>query len=63
VTPETLKPDPLTAAEFTVTGPVPVEDKVRVCVVAEFTFSFPKLRLEELRLNVAVPGFSCRTSI
>jgi hypothetical protein len=50
--PETEKPVPLTVAELTVTAVVPVELKVIDCVVAVFTDTLPKLRLEELTLNV-----------
>lgn len=63
VAPETLKPAPLAVPALTVTGPVPVDDNVIVCVVAEFTFSFPKLRLDELKLSVAVPAFSCKARV
>ena len=39
------------AAEFTVTGDVPVDVSVNVCVVAVFTVILPKLRLAELTVN------------
>jgi hypothetical protein len=38
-------------AEFTVTGDVPVEVSVNVCVVAVFTVTLPKLRLAALTAN------------
>jgi hypothetical protein len=39
------------AAEFTVTGDVPVDVRVNVCVVAVFTVTLPKLRLPALTVN------------
>ena len=63
VTPETVKPVPATVPALTVTGPVPVEDKVMVCVVAEFTEMLPKFTLEGLTLSVAVPAPSCRAKV
>jgi len=39
------------AAEFTVTGAVPVDVSVNVCVVAVFTVTLPKLRLPALTVN------------
>jgi hypothetical protein len=39
------------AAEFTVTGEVPVDVSVKVCVVAVFTVTLPKLRLPALTVN------------
>jgi hypothetical protein len=50
------------ASALTITGPVPVDERVMVCVVAEFTFSFPKLRLDELTLNVSTE-FSCNANV
>jgi hypothetical protein len=46
-----VKPAPLIAAEFTVTGDVPVDVSVNVCVAAVFTVTFPKLRLAALTVN------------
>ena len=63
VAPETVKPLPLTAAALTVTAAVPVEDRVNVCVVAVFTFTLPKDKLDELTLSVGVPVPSCRTKV
>ena len=45
------KPVPVMAAEFTVTGAVPVEVNVTDWVVDVFTVTLPKLRLAELRVN------------
>jgi hypothetical protein len=49
--PTIVKPVPVIAAEFTVTGEVPVDVKVNVCVVAVFTVTLPKLRLAALTVN------------
>jgi hypothetical protein len=46
-----VKPAPVIAAEFTVTGDVPVDVSVNVCVVAVFTVTLPKLRLAALTVN------------
>jgi len=46
-----VKPVPLIAAEFTVTGAVPVDVSVSDCVVAVFTVTLPKLRLVALTVN------------
>ena len=43
-----MKPAPESAAEFTVTGDVPVDVKVNDCVVAVFTVTLPKLKLAAL---------------
>jgi hypothetical protein len=49
--PTIVKPVPVMAAEFTVTGEVPVEVSVNDCVVAVFTVTLPKLRLAALIVN------------
>jgi len=46
--PTMVKPAPVIAAEFTVTGEVPVDVSVSDCVVAVFTVTLPKLRLAAL---------------
>ena len=46
--PTMVKPAPVIAAEFTVTGEVPVDVSVSDCVVAVFTITLPKLRLAAL---------------
>jgi hypothetical protein len=46
-----VKPAPLIAVELTVTGDVPVDVSVNVCVAAVFTVTFPKLRLAALTVN------------
>jgi hypothetical protein len=63
VVPEIEKPAPETVAELTVTVAVPVEDSVIDCEVAEFTLTFPKLRLDVLMLNVGTAAFSCRANV
>ena len=49
--PTIVKPLPVIAAVLTVTGAVPVEVSVNVCVVAVFTVTLPKLRLAALTVN------------
>jgi hypothetical protein len=49
--PTIVKPAPVIAAEFTVTGAVPVEVSVSDCVVAVFTVTLPKLRVAALTVN------------
>ena len=61
--PETVNPLPLTAAALTVTAAVPVEDRVRVCVVAVFTFTLPKDKLDELTLSVGTEAPNCRAKV
>lgn len=57
--PTRVKPAPEMAAELTVTADVPVEVRVKVWVIAVFTGSLPKSRLEALiascGLGAAVP--------
>jgi len=45
------KPVPVIAAELTTTGVVPVDIKVKDCVVAVFTVTSPKLRVVALTVN------------
>lgn len=61
--PETVKPLPVDETEFTITAAVPVEDNVTDCVAEAFTFTLPKLKLEELRLSIADAAFNCRTKL
>jgi hypothetical protein len=63
VAPETVNPLPVTAAALTVTAAVPVEDRVRVCVVAVFTFTLPKDKLDELMLSVGTEAPNCRAKV
>ena len=46
-----MKPAPVIAAEFTVTGEVPVDVNVNDCVVAVFTVTLPKLKVAALNVN------------
>jgi len=46
-----VKPAPVIATEFTVTGEAPVEVSVNDCVVAVFTVTLPKLKLAALTVN------------
>jgi hypothetical protein len=61
--PETENPAPDVAAEFTVNAAEPVLVTVIVWVVAEFTFTLPKLRLGELTCNAAVAAFNCKVKL
>jgi hypothetical protein len=56
VAPETENPVPLTLAAVTVTGAVPVEDRIIDWVAGEFTRTSPKEMLVALMLNVATPA-------
>jgi hypothetical protein len=51
VPPTIVKPAPVIAAEFTVTDAVPVEVKVKDCVVALFSVTLPKFRFAVLTVN------------
>jgi hypothetical protein len=62
VDPETEKPDPLVDAPLTVTAAVPVDDKVRVCVVAVFTETLPNEMLVALMLSVGMAAFNCNAN-
>ena len=56
VAPETVNPVPLTLAALTITGAVPVEDRIIDWVAGEFTRTSPKEMLVALMLNVATPA-------
>jgi hypothetical protein len=49
--PTIVKPFPVATAEFTITGPVPVDVSVKLCVVALFTVTLPKLRFVVLTVS------------
>ena len=49
--PTIVKPAPVIAAEFTVTGEVPVDISVNDCVVDVFTVTLPKFRFAALAVN------------
>jgi hypothetical protein len=61
--PTMVKPVPEIAAEFTVTGEVPVEVSVKGCVVAVFTDTLPKFRLVALTVNSGSVLFAPRPCI
>jgi len=54
VNPDSLKPFPVTVAEFTVTGPLPVDDSFRLCVALVFSGTLPKAILLETTVRTAV---------
>jgi hypothetical protein len=49
--PTIVKPVPVIATEFTVTGDVPVDVSVSDCVVAVLTVTLPKFRFAALTVN------------
>ena len=51
-----VNPVPVIVAELTVTALVPVDVKVRVCVVGVFTAILPKFRLVLLTVNCELPA-------
>ena len=54
---------PLKLAALTVTGAVPVEERVTDCVAGEFTKTSPKEMLVVLMLSVGTPVPSCRANV
>jgi hypothetical protein len=62
VAPENVNPVPVSAAELTVTGSVPVDVKVSDCVAAVFTATSSKAKLLVL-LNVDVAALNCRGTL
>jgi len=60
VAPDRVKPAPVSVAALTVTAEVPVEDKVRVWVVAVFIATLPNTKLVVLIPSVGTAAFSCR---
>ena len=63
VTPDTVKPVPVNAAELIVTGAVPVEVNVTGSVDAVFTVTLPNARLAGLMVNVGTAAFNCRAKV
>jgi hypothetical protein len=61
--PETENPVPLTVAEFTVTGAVPVELRVSVFTEVEPTATLPKDMVPELMLSVGTDASSSRLKV
>ena len=60
---EAEKPVPVTVTEFTVTGAVPLEVRVTVCVVEVFTPTAPKAMLVVLKVSAGVAAFSCSETV
>jgi hypothetical protein len=63
VAPEIEKPNPEIVAELMVTELVPVELRLTVCVVAAFTDTLPKLRLDVPTVRVGTAAFNCRAKV
>lgn len=61
--PETEKPVPVTAAEFTVTAEVPDEARVKDCVAGIFNSTIPNDMLVASMLNVAVAAFNTSAKV
>jgi hypothetical protein len=61
--PETVNPDPVIAAEFTVTADVPVDFKVTDWVADEFKATLPKATLVALMLSAAWVELNCRAKV
>jgi hypothetical protein len=57
--PEAVYPVPETVAPVTVTGAVPVDARVSVCVPAELTSTLPKFNVPVLTVSDAVTAFNC----
>jgi hypothetical protein len=55
---EIKKPAPVTVAELTVTAAVPVDDKIKVCVVGVLTETLPNGTLVALMLSVGTAAFN-----
>ena len=62
-TAEAEKPLPDTATELTVTGAVPVDDSVTVCVVALFTTTAPNAMLLAFTVKAGVAPFNCNETV
>jgi hypothetical protein len=63
LTPETVKPLPVTVAALMVTGDVPVDDRVIVWVEAVLRLMLPNDKLEELTLSVGTAAPSCSANV
>jgi hypothetical protein len=63
VAPETVNPAPVTASALIVTAAVPVEDSVRVWVVAEFTLALPNAIVDALTLRVGTLEPNCSAKV
>lgn len=60
--PEIVKPTPVSVAELTVTGRLPVELNVNCWLIALLTIWFPNAMLPALTLSVCTAAFSCRAT-
>jgi len=63
LTPETVKPLPLTVAVLTVTAAPPVDVRISVCVAGEFKFTLPKAIVLAFTLSVAAVSPSSRAKV
>jgi len=61
--PETENPVPLTASALIVTAAVPVDDRVSVCVVAEFALTLPNETVEALTPSVGTLDPICSAKV
>jgi hypothetical protein len=61
--PEAVNPAPESVAALTVTGVVPVDDKMTVCAAAAPTSTLPKLMLLVLIVSSDVTAFSCKPKL
>jgi hypothetical protein len=55
--------DPVSTAELTVTGAVPVDDKITVWVAVVFNVTGPNPTLVALMLRIDVPGFTVSVTV
>ena len=63
VIPDIVNPEPVSAAEFTTTATLPVEDRVTVCVEEELMATLPITTLLVLMLSVGTAATSCTAKL
>jgi len=63
VTPDTVKPVPVSASAVTTTGAVPEEVKVTVCTVGVFSATEPKASVVALRVSFGTAAFRVRETV
>jgi hypothetical protein len=63
LTPEMVKPVPVSVAELTVTGAVPLEERTTDWVVGVFTTTLPNATLVVLKLSVGTGAFTCKIKV
>ena len=63
VSPDIVKPVPVTVGAYTVTGRLPVDDKITDWVAAAFAATFPKAKLLWATLNICVSESNCRARL